>query len=145
MCHISAYIWGEEELKSRYGAFESQASDEEDGEDQVRQSGGDVDGLRNERMTPWAKDAPVYITLCSKAGVTPTLDYTDVMWLSDLSRGLDPPDAANIEHGPGSHQGQHHPPLHTSRLINSCWRVQSLSVPEVVDSGAPSTLLHETW
>lgn len=64
------------------------------------------------------------------------------MWLSDLSRGLDAPNAANIEQTPGSQQGQHNPPLQTSGLIDSCWSVQCLSVPEVVDSAAPSTFLH---
>lgn len=62
--------------------------------------------------------------------------------LCNLSTGLYPPDTANVEHSPGSYQSQHNPPLETSRLIDRCWSVQSLSVPEVVDSAAPSALLH---
>lgn len=48
---LCAYIWCEEELNSIQRAFQSQSSDEEDSEDQIRQSGRDVDGLRNEGMT----------------------------------------------------------------------------------------------
>lgn len=56
MYYISPYIWCEEELNSLYGSFQSQSSDEEDSEDQIRQSGGDVDSLRNNRMIKWSKD-----------------------------------------------------------------------------------------
>lgn len=51
MCYNGAYIWCEEELDSLYRAFQSQSSDEEDGEDQIWQSGRDVHSLRNERMS----------------------------------------------------------------------------------------------
>lgn len=49
MRHISSYIWCEEELESRHRSFQGQSSDEEDGEDQIGQSGGDVNSLENER------------------------------------------------------------------------------------------------
>lgn len=42
-------IWCEEELDSLYGSFHSQSSNEEDGEDHVRQCGGDVHSLREEK------------------------------------------------------------------------------------------------
>lgn len=46
MCYISAYIWREKELDSLHRSFQSQSSDQEDSEDHIRQSGGDVDSLR---------------------------------------------------------------------------------------------------
>lgn len=46
---------------------------------------------------------PVYLTIYTP-GITTTLEYLDAAWLSDLSGGLDPPDTADIEHSPGSHQ-----------------------------------------
>lgn len=48
-CENSAYIWREEVLYSIRRAFEGQSSDEEDGEDHVRQSRRDVHGLRKMR------------------------------------------------------------------------------------------------
>ncbi len=39
------HVWGEEELDSAERAFERQSSDQEDGQDQVRQRGGHVHGL----------------------------------------------------------------------------------------------------
>ena len=50
MCYIGAYIWCEEELNSLKRSFQSQSSDKKDSEDQIRQGGGDVDSLRNEKM-----------------------------------------------------------------------------------------------
>lgn len=50
MCYSSPYIRCEEELNSLERSFQSQPSDEEDGEDQIRQSGGDVYSLRNDIM-----------------------------------------------------------------------------------------------
>lgn len=50
MYYIASYIWREEELNSLYGSFQSQSSDEEDGEDQIRQSRSDVNSLTNDRM-----------------------------------------------------------------------------------------------
>lgn len=41
----SAYIWSEEVLDPVYRTFQSQSSNEEDGEDDVRQRGGDVNSL----------------------------------------------------------------------------------------------------
>lgn len=38
-------IWCEEELDSVHRSFQSESPDEEDGEDHVRQSGGDVHSL----------------------------------------------------------------------------------------------------
>lgn len=49
MCHISSYIWCEEELESVDRSFQGQSSDEEDGEDQIGQSGRDVNSLENDR------------------------------------------------------------------------------------------------
>ena len=72
------------------------------------------------------------------------LHYSNVRRQADLSAGLDPPDAADIEHTPGSYQGQHNPPLQAPGLIDGCRGVQGLSVPEVVNSAAPCTLRHHT-
>lgn len=41
----SAYIWSEEVLDPVYRTFKSQSSNQEDGEDGVRQCGGDVNSL----------------------------------------------------------------------------------------------------
>ncbi len=45
MCLCQTYVRSEEELDSADGAFERQSSDQEDGQDQVRQRGGHVHGL----------------------------------------------------------------------------------------------------
>lgn len=45
MCYTSAYFWREEEFKAFNRTFQSQSSDEENGEHQVGQSGGDVHSL----------------------------------------------------------------------------------------------------
>lgn len=42
---LSAYVWSEEVFNSIHRAFESQSSNQEDGEDEVRQSGRDVNSL----------------------------------------------------------------------------------------------------
>lgn len=42
---LSAYVWSEEVFDSIHRAFESQSSNQEDGEDEVRQSGRDVNSL----------------------------------------------------------------------------------------------------
>lgn len=73
--------------------------------------------------------------------ITPA-NLSDLIWPSDLASSLNAPDAANIEQSPRSYESQNYPPLQTSRLINSCWSVQSFSVPEVVSSGASWALLH---
>lgn len=46
--HISSYFWCEEELESLGRSFQGQSSDEEDGEDQIGQSGSDVNSLEND-------------------------------------------------------------------------------------------------
>lgn len=46
---LNPYIWCEEVLYSLCRAFESQSSDEEDCEDKIWESGGDVDSLKKER------------------------------------------------------------------------------------------------
>lgn len=50
MRKISAYIWCEEELDSRCRSFQCQSSDEEDSEDQIWQSGGNVNSLTKDRV-----------------------------------------------------------------------------------------------
>lgn len=96
--------------------------------------------------TAWEKTQPYpYIFHRTQAGITLALDNSDVTGHFDLSGGLDAADAADVEQSPGSHQGQHHPPLWTPRIINSCGGVQRLSVPEVVDGAAPSAFLHLAW
>lgn len=70
--------------------------------------------------------------------------YAVVVWNADLSCGLNPPDAADIEHTPGSYQGQNNPPLQAPGIIDSFGGVESLSVPEVVDGAAPSALLYQS-
>lgn len=73
-----------------------------------------------------------------------TQNPSDVMGLSYLATCLNAPDAADVKQRPGSYERHNHPPLQTSRVIDSFWGVQSFSVPEVVDSGATCALFHQS-
>lgn len=140
-----SYIWCEQELDSIDWAFQSQSSDEEDRKNHVWQSGRDVHSLKQRKVS---KNISVYQKMKMHMCMHANMHHNHIrcaFGLSDLAGGLDSPDAADIEQSPGTQQDEHHPPLRDSSFIDNCGGVQSCSVPEVVNSCAPCTLVYNTW
>lgn len=125
----------EEVHQSISGSRQSEGTDHENSQHQVRECGCHIHSLKHAK--------------CDKARINYLFLHLPIILIglyiffsrkTYLSHGLDAFDEADVDHTPGAGQTNDHPPLQGAAGLNVRCDVQGLTVPEVIHWSALLTL-----